>query len=232
MLVSPAEKHPAIKALGRYSSKPEQHGCDILFYVPRKGEILTYGVQRKELKDFVASAGDGRLAYEVKQIAASVEQALLIVEGVPRWTMDGKLMTNGFGAQWDVTSHLGLLFSLQSRGVLWCGTGNAEETADACRVFQAWCRKEKHRSLDARPGPVVPFGRAGNKDWERHLVMGLQGVGAEWADAIIHQLGMPIGLRVTAEELAEVYVTRKDGGKVRFGGKKAERVVAALGGMQ
>ena len=56
MLISPSEP-AAIRALGTTCDIPERHGCDVLF-VAHGGY---WGVQRKELKDFVASVNDDRL---------------------------------------------------------------------------------------------------------------------------------------------------------------------------
>lgn len=206
MLVSAAEHHPAIRALGRASNHPEDFGCDLLFYL--RGTTSTsrprrFGIQRKELKDFVASVHDGRLQREVHMMVG-LEQGLLVIEGLPRWTLDGDLMLGGYAQQWTRQSHMGILWSIQDRGIWISQTNEIEETAMVCQMFEAWAKKEKHRALDQRPGPANAYGTPTNRDFQRHLIQGLQGFGPELADTILDTVGMPFGMCVSDEELLKV----------------------------
>ena len=188
MLVSPAEHSPVIKALGKVSSLPEKYGCDVTFTAKR----MMYGIQRKEFKDFLASVVDGRLGMEVSMMAP-LEQAIVVIEGKPRWTLDGELVGDGWGIRWDLDKHLGLLFSLNARGVWVMGSDDVAGTARVCRSFEAWVKKDRHSSLDARPGPRGnSWGRKTNRDFQCHVLQGFPGIGPVQANAILDAVGMPL----------------------------------------
>lgn len=164
-------------------------------------------MQRKELKDFVASVQDGRLSREVGQMQ-SLKYALLVVEGAPRWALDGALMIGGRGTRWTEKAHHAYLWSVQSRGIMVASTMNADGTVQCVRRFEEWVKNQmagKHRGLDTRPGPVVQYGKPGNRDFERHVLCGLPGMGPERADLILDKFGgVPLGWTVTREQMLEV----------------------------
>ena len=188
MLVAPSERPAAIKALGKVSMLPETYGCDIMFVARAR----KYGVQRKELKDFIASVGDGRLATDVAKMGA-LEQGIVVVEGRPRWTMDGELMGDGWGARWTWKSHMSMLFSIEARGVWTMGSDDAAGTARVCQAFEAWVKKDRHGSLDTRPGPMGnSWGRKTNRDFQCHVLQGFPGIGPVQANAILDAVGMPL----------------------------------------
>lgn len=204
MLVAPTElRHAPFRALsssGRGSNRPEDLGCDFAFV--HKSEW--YGVQRKELKDFVASVADGRLATECRQMAAC-RMAILVIEGQPKWSLDGTLMMSGWGGRWTEDQHYKYLWSLAARGISSYGTSNTAGTARVVRHFEEWVKKPKHRALDARPGPVGNSYRiVGLKEEQRHMLQGVRGIGPEMADAILDAIGMPFGLVVSDEQLLSV----------------------------
>lgn len=222
MLIAPTERHP-ITSLGPTSSIPEQYGVDILF--PIKSNWV--GVQRKEINDLVASVYDGRLARELVMMKRC-SLAVLIVEGTPQWTMDGQLMSRGQngrtqnqGPLWTKNQHRGLLFSIASQGIQVYGTESVSDTVQMCRQLQEWLGKEKHSMLQGRPGPETVWGTPNNRDFQRHLIMGLPGIGAELADRILDTLGMPFGLRVGVKELMTV---------PGVGKKKAEQMLGCFNG--
>src|SRR6516162_7072760 len=106
VLISPTE--PAFfRTLGKVSSVPEEYGVDFLFASTEFGLV---GVQRKELSYFVASVKDGRLSKELGQMKR-LGLAMLVLEGVPKWTIDGLLMSSS--TQWRKTQHLGVMWSIQ-----------------------------------------------------------------------------------------------------------------------
>lgn len=222
MLVSPTElRHAAFRDLtrnGKGSNLPETWGCDFGFILRSDDGAKKYGIQRKELKDFVASVNDGRLAKEVQQMVVC-EQSLLVIEGSPRFSMDGALLGDNYGSSWSRHQHTSMLLSVQAAGVWVLGTSDTGETARLCLDFQAWVRKGEHTSLRKRGGPVHPWGRKENRDYCLHLIMGLNGVGIELASRIYDTIGMPFGLRVTVEELMSVEGVGK---------KKAESIMRAL----
>lgn len=199
MIVAPTEP-TALRALGLCNLEPERRGCDILFHAAG----AFHGIQRKELKDFIASVHDGRLSKEVAQMSASLATRLLVIEGQPKWSLDGELLGQGFGKPWTLKAHNAYLWSVQARGVWVSTTLNVDGTVELCQRFEEWVRKGKHRSLDVRPGPANSWGRVTNRDYQRHLVMGIPGLGPELADRIIDTVGFPFGLVATREELLGV----------------------------
>ncbi len=225
MLVAPTElRHSAFRELakdGRGSNKPETMGGDFAF--SHKGNW--YIVQRKEIKDFVASVNDGRLYTETRQMKGTVGigHALLVVEGSPKWGLDGALLGDRFGGAWDKARHTSELLSLQESGWWVLGTSDTTDTARAIRDFEAWVRKEKHTSLVTRGPMVAPFGSKKNRDYQLHLIMGLPGVGYELAVRILAEVGMPFGMRATRDELMAV---------TGLGKKKVEAIMDALDALE
>lgn len=214
VLIAPTERHP-LTTLGPHSSLPERYGADILFAV--KGKWV--GIQRKEIADLIASVHDGRLAREMSMMK-SLALGVLIVEGKLQWTMDGELLTKGYGKNWTRAHHQGLLWSVQQKGYWVAFTDDAHGTVDAAEMLESWLRKDKHQSLDRRPGPDSMWGTPGNEDFQRHMVMGLPGVGVELAERIIKELGVPFQWRVTEEDLMRVS---------GIGKKKAQAMLKVLG---
>ncbi len=226
MLIAPTERHP-ITTLGKTSSLPEQYGVDILFPV----QSTWVGIQRKEINDLVASVYDGRLARELAMMKRCT-LSVLVVEGKPQWTMDGELMgrsqygNHGNGkpgkstSKWTRSQHRGLLNSVRSQGVWTDSTESASDTVDFARGLETWLKKEKHGMLHSRPGPETIWGSPTNRDYARHLIMGLPGVGGELADRILDQLGIPFGWCVSREDLLSV---------PGIGPKRADQMMRSLG---
>lgn len=213
MLIAPTEP-PAIKTLGTVSPRPEMVGADILF-VARK---LKVGIQRKTVSDLIASVHDGRLQREVSQLQG-IDIPILIVEGRPTWTLDGHLVTKGFGAAWTKAQHRGILWSAREKGIWVQETVDLDDTVECVKMFERWCQKGQHKGLVRRPGPVSIWGKVNNEDYARHLVMGLPGVGPELAERIVARYGVPFGWRITPDDLVAI-----DG----IGPKKAEAIWATL----
>lgn len=218
MLVSPTEPLP-IRALGRVHSLPEKRGVDVLFAAGARW----VGVQRKEIRDLVASVRDGRLHREVQQMRINLTSgglgvAVLAVEGRFTWTVDGEWVEQGY--RWTRRQHRGLLWSVRSKGIWVEQTTDAADTADLCRDLEAWAKKDRHSSLDHRPGPVGTWGRATSREWMCHLLQGLEGVGPELATRIVDHFGRaPIGWLVTAADLEEIR---------GIGKQKAKKLIGAL----
>lgn len=213
MLVSPAEPE-RLRTVGTVSSLPERYGADFLFAAHGRW----VAIQRKEISDLLASVADGRIAKEVAQIQLA-HHRILIVEGMVRWSSDGVLIGKGFGQQWTKKQFRGLLWSVRAKGIWVERTDDSSDTIETLRWLESWFGRDKHSTLDRRPGPVSMWGTPSNEDYQRHLVQGLPGVGTELADRIVRTLGVPFQWRVTKEELTLV-----DG----IGKKKAERIWEAL----
>lgn len=199
MLIAPTEPS-SLRAIGRVSSTPEKFGVDVLMSAHGRW----HGIQRKELSDLLASLSDGRLARELPMMKRCYRASLLI-EGTPKWTMDGELVGNGFGQRFTLTQYRGLIFSVQARGIGVLHSSGLNDTIAIVQSYETWLKKDaKWSSLDTRPGPVSVWGRAENRDYQMHLLQGLPGVGPELADRLLKKFGMPWQWRVSEEELVKV----------------------------
>jgi ERCC4-type nuclease len=199
MLVAPTEP-ASLRALGKVSLVPEQYGCDFLFSSPVFGLV---GVQRKELKDFVASVQDGRLAKELGQMK-QLGLALLVLEGSVKWTNDGLLTLTH--TQWGVSQHLGTIWSIQLSGCWVTTTTTAAETSTLISAFMRWTSKPRHTGMQSRVSPQGDeWGKVGNREWAMHLLQGFRGIGPIQAGAIIdHFGGVPLTWTVGALDLMEI----------------------------
>lgn len=213
MLISPTEP-PALKAIGRVSLLPERWGCDLMF-ASRGGFI---GIQRKEFKDLLASMQDGRLAQQLKMMNG-LALALFVIEGMEAadWQDDGQLMSRYHSVTKDQIRSL--LYSVRERGMWVEYSTDLSDTIAVVKAFEAWEKKEGHRALDVRPGPVSMWGKADNRDWQMHLLQGLPGIGIEMAGRVLDELGMPLCWSVTREELLAV---------PGLGPKKVDKALAAV----
>lgn len=192
MLVSPAEPRP-FKVLGRASPVTEEWGCDFLWWAHGK----PYGVQRKEVKDLVASVRDGRLGKELGQAARVLDAGgmlWLIVEGEVTWSggtgdatlqggwWQGAKMTR---AQWD-----GVLWRVARRGWVIESTHGHGDTIACLERIEAWTRRGDRGddglgSMGVRGGPVSVWGRATNREWMEWFLTGLPGIGEKRAKKIV-----------------------------------------------
>jgi ERCC4-type nuclease len=191
----------------RVSSLCEQHGCDIMLLVnPRsRTDRKRIGVQRKQVSDLLASMADGRLNYEVRQMG-NLTAKVLIVEGVMRYTNDGVLVESlGWGKPWTKAAITSLLFSARAKGLWVVHTDSIEHTIEMIEMLAAWWGKDKHTSLDTRPGPVSFFGTSvSDKEWGTYMLQSLPGVGPELAKRIYELYGVPWSWDIGVEELMMV----------------------------
>lgn len=216
MLISSTEP-PSLRALGRVSTFPESHGVDIWF-IANKCKV---GIQRKEVKDLVASLEDGRLAKEIMQMT-NLDYRILIVEGELRFTNDGTLMGRGYGSRWTHSQLMGALWSVQAKGlwVLW--TKNLTDTKEYILLLEKWFSKSRHDSLERRTGPTSIWGTTPtSEEYGSYVLQSLPGVGPEIAKRIYKMYGLPFQWTVTAEDLMKVEGVGK---------KKAEAMIRAING--
>lgn len=199
MFVSPAE--PAKLRAGRkVSTLCEQRGADFLF--PAHGKWV--GIQRKEIQDFISSVQDGRLQKELVQLQVCTHR-VLIIEGKIQWTTDGVMMGKGYGRPWTRKQWRGITWGIGNRGILVEYTDDIQDTITTLDWLEQWYLKDNHNSLDRRPGPVSLWGKPSNSDYQRHLVMGLPGVGPELADRIVRTFnGVPFGWNIEQGDLEKV----------------------------
>lgn len=219
MYVAPTE--PSIfKDLGVSALLPEEYGVDFLW----QSELGLVGVQRKQFpSDFLASVHDGRLNREYSMMK-ELDMAVLCIEGTPRWTTEGMLIRdrNDKRNGWTKAQHRNYLHSVQLRGIHVVYTESLRDTYDYISGLSVWTNKVDHHSLDTRPGPVGSgWARVTNKDYQKHLLQGLPGVGPKVAAAILEHIGMPFGLRVNQEDLMMV---------PGVGQKMADRIVKVFAG--
>jgi ERCC4-type nuclease len=196
ILVSPAEP-AAIRTHFEVSSSCEQHGADFLFSSPH-GMI---GVQRKEVRDLVASIRDDRIARELGQ-SKQLAQMVLIVEGDWKWRRNGEsARMEGFTRpQFD-----GLMLSFQQHGWWVLHTATMADTVRTIHRCVSWFTKDTHDSLLVRPKPKSVWGTATNRDWAIHLLQSFDGLGVKSAAAIYDHFGrVPLIWTANEKELLEV----------------------------
>lgn len=213
MLIAPSEPD-LIKALGNTSSVPEKFGADILFPTPQG----LAGVQRKEIKDFVASVYDGRLGKEISQMQQLSYRAL-ILEGKLLWTNDGHLM-NG-RSDWTKGQHYSKLMSLQGSGIFLLPTDSIKDTCNLLVKMEKWLQKDREESTSfQRPKPKGEWGKNTSSDWACHILQSFEGIGLKGAKAILkHFGGVPLKWTVSVDELMMV-----DG----IGPKRAQSLIKSL----
>lgn len=182
------------------SMLPERYGCDVLW----RAHDEWWGVQRKELADFIASVQDGRLAREVAQMKA-LPLSVVVIEGRIQYTSEDELMYNKRSQRITRGQFYGMQLSLWNMGVHIGFAADQADTARWIREFARWSVKGKHSSLLRRPGPVSMWGNASDEDWAAHLLQGFDGLGLEKAKAIINHFGgVPLDWTCTKEEMMKV----------------------------
>lgn len=179
---------------------PERYGCDVLW----RARDQWWGIQRKELSDFIASIQDGRLTREVAMMK-SVALKVIVIEGRIMYTADDILMYNKRASSFTRAQFEGYVMSLMEKDVHVVHTANTQDTARWTKLFAQWTTKPRHASLERRPGPTSPWGNITDEDWAIHLLQGFDGLGSEKAKAIIkHFGGVPLTWTITEQQLMEV----------------------------
>lgn len=196
MLVSPTEHKLA--DMGKASSVPEKYGADFLFI--SAGGLV--GVQRKELRDFVSSTNDGRLAKELGQMN-QLSLGILVLEGEARWTREDQMV--GVRVKFTRPMFYGLVFATMQSGVWVLQTSGIQGTRELLPLLEKWLSKRRHSGIASRPNPAGEWGRVGSRDWGSHILQSFQGIGAETAGRIYdHFGGVPLAWSVSRKELEEV----------------------------
>lgn len=201
LLIAPTEP-PSLKRIGTSSSIPESFGVDVLWGVEHLGLC---GVQRKELKDLVASMQDGRLSKEIAQMHGKLAVQVLLVEGRGKWGENGVLM-DAWAQRVTRPQIRNYLYTIRMQGV-WVETSdNLEDTIAVIRDLVRWTQKKDHTALLGRPGPSKgDWGQVSKREWAIHLLCGFEGIGPGVAANIIdHFGGVPLGWDVSEKELQEV----------------------------
>lgn len=214
ILRSPAEPKGVLRTVGDVSSLPEQFGADWII-VTEHGLV---GVQRKEVRDLVASIRGDRIARELGQSSA-LHQMVLIVEGdwqwdtrtpgIPSRRCDGMLK-----AQYD-----GFCLSIQHAGWWVLTSASMADTARMIGQIGSWFEKGRHDTLRTRPKSRALWGTYSNRDWACHWWQAIDGIGVTQAYALFDAVGVPVGWTVTEEELLAV---------PGIGPGRAKKILAAL----
>ena len=222
LTVAPTEP-PQLKAVATtISQMPERLGCDVAWWGSNDGEDCLWGVQRKELKDLIASVQDGRIAREIAQMNASIPMPLIVIEGKIQFDTNGNLMWNSWGRDFTRAQWYGMLWGMMNEGARVLFTKDINETVQFVQMYAQWTTKQRHGSLMRRPGPFNAWGKTTNEDFAIHLLEGFDGLGREKAKSIIkHFEGVPLQWTVTEKQLVEVPGV----GKVI-----AKKLMEALGG--
>ena len=187
---------------GTVSMLPENKGCDVVWHV----NGTWWGVQRKEIADFIASVQDGRLAREIAQMrAAELPIMVVVIEGRVQFTNDGHLMLGQRQTRVTKSQYNSMQWSLMDLGVHVSYTDSAYGTAEYIGGLARWSMKKTHNSMMRRPGPVAPWGKVMNEDWALHLLQSFDGLGLDRARAVLkHFGGVPLDWTVTEKELMQV----------------------------
>jgi ERCC4-type nuclease len=164
-------------------------------------------IQRKTYPDdLLASLDDGRLAREMALLTRT-EYPVLLLEGQPSWTSDGHLMRT-HGSRWTRAQLRNLTRSVALvHGVAVEHTADITDTVSAIQEFEAWFRKDVHRSLLARSKRTYrdSWGTSDKRDFARFFLQGLPGVGSVLAEAMYdHFEKVPVSWGCTFDELKAV----------------------------
>lgn len=184
------------------SSAPERYGVDFGWMCEHEDDWR--GVQRKEMSDFLASLDDGRLAKEIAQMNAHIIMPTLVLEGRIQ-VANGQVITPRFNDNIEYGSFMRRLLTLANRGVQVFFTNEPSQTAEFIWSYYVWSQRENHDAASTRPKPSNDWGKLTNRDFQVHLLQGLDGVGVKTAKAIIETLGRcPLKVDATVEELMQV----------------------------
>ena len=174
------------------STLPEKYGTDFLW----RGNGHFWGVQRKTVGDFLASCDDGRLSREVAQLTTMVTMPMLAMEGraIPA-QYAGRVTRGGLDRR---------LLTIQSRGI---GVREFRDTTELCAwlvEFYLWSQAEDHETARGLPKPTGDWGKVTNAQFQAHILQSLPGVGPKVARKIVEELGCPMRLDATREDLMGV----------------------------
>lgn len=210
ILISPAERHPAILSLGETHSLPETVGCDILW-----SAYGLCGVQRKAVSDLLASVDDGRLPMEVAQMKASLRVGVVVIEGRIAYTgtADDSVLLGQYGQQWTRGRLESLEMSIMAEGIWVRHSTDERDTARVVMSVAKWTSKPEHRTVSSFPKTnLSKWGTAENDDWLVRVLSSFPGISVTRARGIVGRWReihpesnqSPLGWRMGYEELLSV----------------------------
>lgn len=215
-LVAPTEP-PEFRAIAtRVTMFPETKGCDVVWWA----QDQWWGIQRKELKDFIASVQGDRLYREMAMMQGTIALPLVLIEGRIAYDLNGNLALSGYGQNFTRSQFRGMLWSVRLHGIAVDFTTSIPDTVEYVKSFARWTAKPRHDSMMTRPGPVSMFGKATNRDFAIHVLQGFEGIGYDTARNMVDKFGgLPLAWSVTERELLQVK---------GIGKERARKLLAAL----
>jgi ERCC4-type nuclease len=213
--------------------------ADAAFLGTRKDSVMSIGVERKALSDFLGSMQTGRLAaVQLPGLRASYDVVYVVLEGVWKVHPDGRILVPRGKGNWD-SFHLGrrqftsreldgFVNSLQvEAGVVVRETSNMHHTAMLIYNLYRWWQKSDHASILAMHKNRFADDGAGGAlltppSLRRRVASELPGIGFKRSLAVADHFPT-VRAMVNAEE--------SDWKGIEGVGKTtAKRVVAALSG--
>ena len=161
-----------VRLLSDYGIKIQSQQLDIADYVVSS----RIGIERKEVKDFLASLADGRLFTQLIQLSTAYPNPILIIEG-----KEDIFTERGFHPSAIFGSFASLLVDIKIPIIRTMDTG---ETAD---LIYALIKREyaPDKKIAVR---TAPSGR-GLRDRQRYVVEGLPSVSAVLAERLLEHFG-------------------------------------------
>ena len=149
-----------------------------------------------------------------------LDHPILIIEGNPKWTVDGVLMAQ-YGMEFTFKQLVSLKATVQMvYGVAVFETKGMDTTADMILRLVEWSRKDNHDSLTRRPKEKSQWGTSNAKDYRIWMLQSVPGVGPKVAKAVDEALGgSAYSMRVTEKELLAI---------TGVGPKAAKAIMAAV----
>lgn len=166
------------------------------------------GVERKSVRDLVASVYDARLFYQSARLAASYAKPYLLVEGDSR---EVEKLAKNLRSYYGAISNITLAYGLR---VIY--TANEKETAIAIAELLVHARA---KPLSRLPAEAPPRGKSVPQQ-QLYMVSSLPGVGRKLAERLLLKYGTP--RRIMGLTEGELSMT---GG---IGWKRAEKIKELL----
>lgn len=200
MWVSPTEPTVLRQMADVVSMHPEDFGADVLVH----GIANSVAIQRKEVNDLLSSLADGRLAEQVVKLQRA-DLALIVVEGPLHWTLNGELITNGWGESFTRSRWNRMILSLAQAGVVMVEVQDFAAmivfVTDACR----WADSTDHSTLQPKGRKVAnEWGEKRVEHYQLAMLTTLPGVGIELARRIIKEVGFPFTLTAQLKDVKGV----------------------------
>ena len=161
-------------------------------------------VERKSVRDLVASVYDSRIFYQAAKLSAAYAKPFLLVEGDSK-EVEG--LTRNLKSFYGAIANVTLAYGLR---VLY--TANAKETATAIAELLAHARA---KPLTRMPSELPPKSKSVHQQ-QLYLVSSMPGIGRKLAEKLLSKYGTP--RRVMSLTAGELAMTQG------VGWKKAERI--------